>query len=172
MAVSVHAAIRESGCRRVLITSPTKSSGKSHFVRAVAPELHAIAHNQYRFLRTVDLEQMAPPREDDPQLTLVDGPSMFDGNGLLQVPQDWMESFDGAILLVMGRRTESEALEEAVKWMADSRIKTIGLIWNDFVNPPPDLRFRLWRRYLGQGTLVRDLMTMIRTGGRSLRKLP
>ena len=171
MAVSVHAAIRESGCRRVLITSPSKSSGTSHFVRVVAPELHAIAYNEYRFLRPADLEQFAPPREEDPQITLVDGPSMFDGDGLLSVPQDWMAAFDGAILVVMGRRTETEALKESVKWMADSRIKTIGIIWNDYVNPPPELRFRLWKRYMREGTMMRDLLTMIRTGGRSLRKL-
>jgi hypothetical protein len=171
IAVGVHAAIRESGCRRVLVTSPGRACGKSHFVQTITPELNVIAQNAYRFLETEDLKQVTPPQEDDPQIVVVDGPPMFDGNGLLDVPQDWMNSFDGAIMLVMGRRTKSELLEEAVKWMRDSRIQMIGLIWNDYVNPPPDMRIRLWRRYLSEGDVMHDLFTMIRTGGRSLRKL-
>ncbi len=172
LAVSFHAAIRESQCRRVLITSPTSRSGKSHFTRLIGPELGVIAPDQYRFYRHEDLERLPPPSYEDPQITIVDGPPMFDGDGLLVVPQRWMQAFDGCVILVMGRHTESEFLSESVKWMKDSRIHIIGLIWNDYLNPPPDMRLSLWRRYFKQrkGGVFGDLIKVIATGGKSLRK--
>ncbi|MFT6399368.1 MAG: hypothetical protein ACJAYU_004133 [Bradymonadia bacterium] len=172
LAVSVHAAIRESKCRRILITSPTARSGKTHFTRLLGPELGVIAADEYRFFRHEDLDRIPHPAHDNRQITLVDGPAMFDGDGLLVLPQAWMQCFDGCIIVVMGRHTESEFLQESAKWMSDSRIHVIGLIWNDYLNPPPAMRFKLWRRYFKErrGNLFSDLIKVITSGGRSLRK--
>ena len=64
----------------------------------------------------------------------------------MPLPLRWMNAFDGAILVVLGRRTPSEDLTDAVKWLDDARIRVIGVVFNELCAPDPAVRLSLWRR--------------------------
>ncbi len=169
LAVGLDAAIRESGCQTVLLTSPGKASGKTRFARVISPQFSVIAPDRYMILGVSDLAKLDPYQRPPGLVVIVDGPSMLDGDGLLGIPQHWMDAFDGAVLMVMGRQTRTDDLEQSVQWLDNARIKTIGIIFNEFISPEPSLRLKRWRRYLTGGTVVRDLLRVIRTGGRARR---
>ena len=170
LAVSIHAAIQRSGRKAILLTSPTERSGKSALARLIAPEFRAIAPNEYLFVRHQDLAEYDPHDRPEHLVVIVDGPSMLDGDGLLVLPQRWMDAFEGAIMVIMGRSTRSDDLVDSLKWLDDAKIPTVGLVFNELFAPDPAIRVRRWWRWLRGGTVVRDVKRAILTGGRSIRR--
>lgn len=143
LAVQLSAAITESGKRIVLLTSPNQGDGKTFFIRLVAPELERIAPHRFRVLSTADLENTNPWHAEDDRVLLVDGPAMLEGDGFLRLRKGWVSAFDGALILVMGRRTRAEDLEETASWLQAAKIEPIGIVWNENVCPPIVTRLRM-----------------------------
>ncbi|MCB9531306.1 MAG: hypothetical protein H6700_06040 [Myxococcales bacterium] len=170
LAVSLHASIRESGCETILLTSPSARAGKTFFASLMRPELDEIAPGKYLFVDHRQLSDYDPSRRPDGLTVIVDGPAMMEGDGLLVVPQRWMQAFDGALLLVLGRDTPSEDLEDSVRWLDESRIRVIGVVFNELLAPDPTVRLSIWREMLRSGQWRAELRDAIRTRGRSLRR--
>lgn len=166
LAVSVHATIENANATTVLLTSPANGAGKTKFARAIAPHLATIAPDRYAIYSTNDLADLDPSRRTEGLVVLVDGPAMLDGDGLLRVPQRWMDAFDGALLMVVGRQTRRDDLAESVQWLDRAGVPTLGVLFNEFANPAPMLRARRWLRYLTGGTVIGDLFYALRTGGK------
>lgn len=167
IAVQLDAAVRRADAHTVLITSPQSGAGKSRFARLVAPHLNVIAPDRYMILAGTELREYDPGRRPDGLVVLVDGPSMLDGDGVLAVPQAWMQAFDAAIIVVMGRETRSDALEDTAEWLRNANVPPIGILYNEYAAPAPIDRIRGWGRYLRGGTVTSDLVRAIFTGGRA-----
>lgn len=167
IAVQLDAAIRRANAHTVLITSPQSGAGKSRFARLVAPHLNVIAPDRYMILGGPELREYDPGRRPDGLVVLVDGPSMLDGDGVLAIPQAWMHAFDASVIVVMGRATRSEALEDTAEWLRNANVPPIGVLYNEFVAPAPMERIRGWGRYLRGGTVTSDLVRALFTGGRA-----
>ena len=135
LAVRVVAAINDSGKNLILVTSPTKGAGKSLFVSLVAPELERVAPHRFHVLSTDELASMNPFAPPDDRVLLVDGPAMLEQQGVINIRQGWISAFEGSLVLVVGRKTRREDLEETIAWLNASKIPPIGIIWNELVSP-------------------------------------
>jgi hypothetical protein len=171
LAVQISAAIAESGKRIILVPSPSQGEGKTHLVGLIAPELERIA--PYRFLVTsaAELSGLNPWHVPEDRVVLVDGPAMLEGEGFLKLRKGWMSAFEGSLIVVMGRKTTVEGLEETVNWLNASKIPPIGVVWNEYFCPPLGDRFRAWLRWWRRPALARGLRRLL-FGGRSTRETP
>jgi len=163
-ATMVAAAIEESGTKRVLVTSAYAKEGKTLFLDLVSREFeHCKSTLEIRVIDGDDIitdadptgttsrgkVRLEPKHLSPDVVTLIKGPSVLDSEGMLHFRRDWFEEIDGALVVVMARRTGRKALRETVAWLEASGIKPIGLIYNEFASPPlADRlgRIRKWRQ--------------------------
>lgn len=172
LALSVHAAIRDSRCTTLLLTSPEDRTGKSVLASLLADEFAALAPDRYAIISHTELHEYDPADRPEGVVVIVDGPAILQGDGLIPIPRAWSEAFDGALVVVMGRFTDSERLETAIDWLDKMEVRVLGLVFNEHFCPPPAQRFARWRAWLRGGTVLRDVGTAIRTLGRSLLRTP
>ncbi len=156
LATQVAAAIERSGARFVLLTSVDANDGKSFLADLLAEEWASTAMERFdvfdwsrlttlipadftpgadRVLLTPDGHHDRITQADD-AVVVVDGPPMLAGDEVLDIPPLWMEAFDGAVLVVMKRRTMATKLEEAVAWLEAANIQPLGIVWNQHHFPP------------------------------------
>lgn len=178
-ATMVAAAIEESGTKRVLVTSAFKGEGKTLFLDLVRREFeHCKTSLEIRVVDGDDIVTEAEPDRRSSQsvrlepkhlspdvVTLVKGPSVLDSEGMLHFRRDWFEEIDGALIVVMGRKTGRKALKETVDWLEASGIKPIGLIYNEFASPPLGERLAKIRKWWQQ-----PLRSKLRAAFKGLRR--
>jgi hypothetical protein len=141
LAVQLCAAVEASGKRVILVTSPNADEGKTFLMRLVGPELERVAPNRFRVLGASELENENPWHAPDDRVLLVDGPPMLEGDGFLELRKGWVSAFEGALIVVMKRRTTRVELEETVDWLKAAKIPPLGVVWNEWACPT--LRNRL-----------------------------
>jgi len=147
LAVHVSAAVRKSGCKCVLLTSPNRGDGKSAFIELLGAELEHFSQVPFRVLAADQLMQYDPDMMPEDRVVLVHGPAMLEGEEILNLRDDWIAAFDGAIVLVMGRKTHRRDLRRALDWLQAVGIEPIGLVYNEFMAPPLSARLAaFWRR--------------------------
>lgn len=142
IAVKVISAIREAGVSTVVVTSPDIGAGKTFLTRLIAPEFEHIEPGRYLVVPHQKLEGLRPHLRDENLVVIIDGPAMLDGDGFLDLPDEWVHAFDSALLVVMGRKTDRDRLAECVKWLDAANIKPIGTVYNELICPEPSWRVR------------------------------
>lgn len=120
----------------ILITSVSRGDGKTRLAATLKNELQSVAVDRYVVLTWRQLGTFHPSEFNLSTVVFVDGPAMLEGEEILQVPPDWMQAFDGALLVVMKRHTLRAELEEAASWLTSAGIPPIGVVWNEHRFPP------------------------------------
>lgn len=152
LATSVAAALEGAGAKFVLVTSPLAGEGKSLLVRALEHEFHAMAMSRFHVMDWKDLERYEPRLDDPHMVVLVDGPPLGEGDGVLRLPADWLQAFDGALVVVKKRSTGRADLQQALGWLKAAGIPPVGVIWNQHGLPPLGSVLRRWRARLFGGS--------------------
>jgi hypothetical protein len=161
VAVHIAAAIEEAGARFVLLTSPGPGEGKTTFMDLVGHELAHFTTPPYHLLRHDALD--APPSSfEGERVLLVHGPPMLHGEEILNLRDDWMDAFDGALIVVMGRRTRRDDLRRALAWLEAVDIRPLGLIYNEVIAPPFGARLDALRRWLRRPSTAPRLKAVLR----------
>ncbi len=131
----------------MLLTSVGRREGKSVLMETLREELEAIAPERYLFVAEDQMTLYDPADIRQGRTVVVEGPSMLGGEGAMGIPARWMQSFDGALLIVMKRWTRRADMVEAVTWLRDAGIAPLGIVWNEVFAPPFGTRVALfWRR--------------------------
>lgn len=147
MTRQVQVKLSESGAQRVLVTSAMPGDGKSVFVKELVSGLRRSG-----YAKKIEVIAASQLKRRDPQKTapvvLVDGPAFFDDEGFDTIPEAWMERFDAAAVLLLGRSSRRKDVVELFDWLRQYRIREIWPIWNEKLSPPavslPDrVRFAL-----------------------------
>lgn len=144
MATSIAAALETAQARFVLITSPSARNGKSLFVDLLQREFHALGLTRFLLMDWPDLVHYSPGASDD-TIVLIDGPPLTEGEGIMQIPAEWLAALDGALIVVNKRKTRRDDLEQSVSWLRATGIEPLGLIWNEHGLPPLTDALRRWR---------------------------
>ena len=131
LAEGVAAALRGHPNRCILVVSARSGDGKTFLFETLESVLAAADPDAWRFL---DLRQAAHASPADfaaPARVVIDGASMLDGDGGIQLNAEWMEALDGAlIVLLAGRTTEDEVAQLRARLDA-LEIPPVGVVWND-----------------------------------------
>ncbi len=152
LATSVAAALEDAGARFVLVTSPTAGDGKSLLVRALHHEFQSMGMSRFHLMGWEDLTRDEPRLDDEQTIVLIDGPPLGEGDGVLRLPPDWLQAFDGALIVVQKRVSNRADLEQAVAWLRATGIQPLGVVWNEHGHPPIGSALRrLKARILGRG---------------------
>ena len=70
---------------------------------------------------------------------------MLEAEDYLGVSEAWINAFDAAIIVVMGRVSRRDQLKTTVDWLNACGIKPLGIIFNENANPSFAARFaRMW----------------------------
>lgn len=145
LATHIVAAVDQAGARTVLVTSPCSGAGKSTLLRLISPELDHVAPKRFRAYGRRVLQETTPDFFPDDRIKLVDGPSMLEADDYLGVSEAWMNAFDAALIVVMGRVSRRDQLQTTVEWLNACGIKPLGIIFNEHANPSFAARFaRMW----------------------------
>lgn len=136
LANEVASVVDKAKAHFVLVTSVARGDGKTRLAGTLKKELGAVAVDRYVVLTWKQLGTFHPSEFDLSTVVFVDGPAMLEGEEILQIPPDWMEAFDGALLVVMKRETTRADLDEAVSWLTAAGIPPIGVVWNEHRFPP------------------------------------
>jgi hypothetical protein len=135
LATHIVSAVDQAGARTVLVTSPCSGAGKSTLLRLISPELDHVAPKRYRAYGRRVLQETTPDFFPDDRIKLVDGPSMLEAEDYLGVSEAWMNAFDAALIVVMGRVSRRDQLQTTVDWLNACGIKPIGIVFNEHANP-------------------------------------
>lgn len=129
-------AVTKAEAHFVLITSVSRGDGKTRLAATLKNELQTVAVDRYVVLTWRQLGTFHPSEFNLSTVVFVDGPAMLEGEEILQIPPDWMQAFDGALIVVMKRVTHRTELEEAASWLNAAGIPPIGVVWNEHRFPP------------------------------------
>jgi len=131
LAEGVAAALRGSPSRFILVVSARNGDGKSHLFHTLRSALGAGEPEAWQFL---DVDGAAAAKPSDfpaPCRVVVDGAALLDGDGSIELDDEWMNALDGAlIVLLAGRTTEDEVAKLRARLDA-LEIPPIGVVWND-----------------------------------------
>jgi len=127
--------IRRNKARFVLIVSPKVGDGKSTFFYMIRPYLECRYPDDYCFLGHRDLRTLNPHQIPEDLVVLIDGPAIMEGVDSLAMPPHWQEVIKDAIIVVMGRSTTSDELQDSLSRLEAMEIRCIGAIYNERQDP-------------------------------------
>ena len=135
----------------ILVVSPRAGDG-----RTTLCEMAARANTLERPLRVVCLSQlqgMSPDEMDADEMLLIDGPAANEGDGLAQIPREWILACDGSVVVAARRASRVDELEELSETLSALGVPCVGVVVNELTCPSPSDG---WRRILGR---IRRLFT-------------
>ena len=131
LAEGVAAALRGTTCRFILVVSARSGDGKSHLFHTLESVLTVAEPTAWRFLDVDGAEEFSPTDIPAPGRVVIDGAALLDGDGGIQLNEEWMNALDGAlIVLLAGRTTEDEVAKLRARLDA-LEIPPVGVVWND-----------------------------------------
>ncbi len=132
--------IRRNKARFVLIVSPKVGDGKSTFFCMIRPYLECRYPDDYCFLEHRDLRTLNPYQIPEEMVVLIDGPAIMEGVESLAMPPTWQEVIKDAIIVIMGRSTSHDDLQDSVSRLEAMEIRCIGAIYNEMHDPSWQVR--------------------------------
>jgi hypothetical protein len=129
------ATVRAEGARFVLIVSPNIGDGKTTYFEMVRGYLHQRYPGRFVFLASREILAMDPWSIPHHLVVVIDGPALNQGNDSLQIPENWLEMIDSAVVVVMGRETQNDELQECITRLQAMEIRCLGLIYNERHEP-------------------------------------
>jgi hypothetical protein len=127
---------KDGGTRFILVSSVDHQAGRTRFLSLMRREAHLMAPGEVEFVSASNLARIGPSEFFGYDLVLVDGPPVVDGRGALDIPPRWIEAFQGAVLVVVKRRTSRKGLAETREWLEANGIPIFGVVWNEWLSPP------------------------------------
>ncbi len=138
------------GARRILLTSVEQGAGKTRLTASLKHEARSLPGASIAFVSRAYLDRVQPADLGDHDLVLVDGPAVIDVDGLHDIPEVWRRGLDGAVLVVIKRRTRRVAVEEARRWLEANGIALLGVVWNEYTLPPVFVQLARVRAWIGR----------------------
>lgn len=123
LAYSVRGAIPKEGPVRLYILSARRSEGRTTLTRLLTRELALIDSRPIR--ACVDLQDLLPQRG----VTLVDGPPLLEGDGLLELRPEHTED-SCALLVARGQTSTLADAKRALKQTLLLGIEVVGTVYN------------------------------------------
>ncbi len=130
------ATIQEQRARVVMITSARPGDGKTTYFRLTRRYMQYRYPGRFVFLEIENLERIDPAEIPEHLTIIIDGPALNEGAESFMLPLAWEEIIDSAVLVVMGRSSTSEQLEEMSQRLQSMRIRCIGAIYNELEQSP------------------------------------
>jgi Mrp family chromosome partitioning ATPase len=131
LAESVAAALRGTPCRFILVVSSRHGDGKSHLFHTLESALGVAEPQNWCFLDVGAAANVSPADFAAPCRVVIDGAALLDGDGGIDLGEEWMKALDGAlIVLLAGRTTEDEVAQLRARLDA-LEIPPVGVVWND-----------------------------------------
>jgi Mrp family chromosome partitioning ATPase len=161
LAEGVAAALRGTPCRYILVVSARSGDGKSHLFSTLESVLAVAEPQAWCFLDVNAAAEVSPSDFQAPCRVVIDGAALLDGDGGIELNEEWMSALDGAlIILLAGRTTEDEVAQLRARLDA-LEIPPVGVVWNDRDDRGlPSLLGALKRR----ATAVRQMLPGSRPG--------
>ncbi|MGM0575127.1 MAG: hypothetical protein ACQEXJ_05290 [Myxococcota bacterium] len=131
LAAGFQGAVDRSGARFVLVTSVAREDGLEQVMELVEPELRSPEGRRFHIISWEGLRLYDPQTMSKADVVLVPAPPLLEGEEILWLPRDWMDAFDGTILVVKKRVTRKRDLREAVTWLRAAGAPPIGFVWNE-----------------------------------------
>lgn len=129
------------------MTSVSKDDGLEQVMELVEPELRSPEGRRFHIISWEGLRLYDPQTMSKADIVLVPAPPLLEGEEILWLPRDWMDAFDGTILVVKKRVTRKRDIREAVTWLRAAGAPPIGVVWNEEELPPPGAEpSSAWRR--------------------------
>lgn len=150
LATQVLAAATRARTSCVLLTSAEREAGKTALAERMSLGLASAGFQRHVVLQWHELTHVDPKSIPADSLVFIDGPALFAGVEILEVPHAWRARIDGAVVVVMKRQTRRVDLAETVAWLQAAGWPPIGVIWNLRRFP----RWRLLDRLFGGRTLA------------------
>ena len=152
---------KRSETRFFLVTSVDHQAGRTQFLSHMRREAQHMAPGELELVSASNLTRIDPSEFFGYDLVLVDGPPVVDGRGALDIPPRWIEAFEGAIVVVVKRRTSRNGLLETRAWLEANDIPIFGVVWNEWLSPPPMVAWlqvrNVFRRLIGRGSSTPSL---------------
>lgn len=131
LAEGVAAALGATSCRYILVVSARNGDGKSHLFSTLESVLATAEPEAWSFLDVNGAARASPGDFQAPRRVVIDGAALLDGDGGIQLNDEWMKALDGAlIVLLAGRTTEDEVAQLRARLDA-LEIPPVGVVWND-----------------------------------------
>ena len=131
LAESVAAALRGTTSRYILVVSSRHGDGKSHLFQTLEATLAVADPQNWCFLDVCSAANVSPSDFPAPCRVVIDGAALLDGDGGIELDEEWMNALDGAlIVLLAGRTTEDEVTQLRARLDA-LEIPPVGVVWND-----------------------------------------
>jgi hypothetical protein len=127
--------IKQHKARFVLIASPRVGDGKSTLLCMIRPYLEVRYPKGYFFLSLRDLLSVEPEEIPEGIVVLVDGPAIMEGVESIIIPYCWQDVIKDAVLVVRGRNTTTDELQECCSRLESMEIRCIGAIYNEQQDP-------------------------------------
>ena len=148
------ATVRAEGARFVLIVSPNIGDGKTTYFEMVRDYLHQRFPGRFVFMASQDVLITDPWSIPHDLVVVIDGPALNQGPDSLQIPENWLEMIDSAIVVVKGRQTMNHELQECCTRLQAMEIRCLGIIYNELNEPSWKMRNKNLKQVLkGQKAL-------------------
>lgn len=141
---------RADETRFILVTSVDHDAGRTRLLTEMRREAHHMAPGEVEFVSAQNLTRVDPSEFFGYDIVLVDGPPIVDGRGALDIPPRWIEAFDGALLVVVKRRTSRKGLLESREWLEANEVPVIGVVWNEWLSPPLMVAWLRFKQAIGR----------------------
>ncbi len=125
------ATVRAEGARFVLIVSPNIGDGKTTYFEMVRDYLHQRYPGRFVFMASQEILRTDPWSIPHHLVVVIDGPALNQGTDSLQLPENWLEMIDSAVMVVMGRETQNHELQECLTRLQAMEIRCLGIIYNE-----------------------------------------
>jgi Mrp family chromosome partitioning ATPase len=131
LAEGVAAALRGSPSRYILVVSARNGDGKSHLFHTLESVLAVAEPQAWTFLDLASAAGLSPTHFPAPVRVLIDGASLLDGDGGIDLGEEWMNALDGALIVLLAGRTTENEVAQLRNRLDALEIPPVGVVWND-----------------------------------------
>ena len=127
--------IGKTNARFVQIVSPGQGDGKTTYFEMVQEHILPRYPGEFLFLSLAELCALDPWSIPSHVVVIIDGPALNQGIDSVQIPQEWQEATDSAVIVVTGRQTTDEEMKECLARLEAMETRCLGVVVNERLAP-------------------------------------